>query len=56
LGRAEAIGSITSEDERAQLPVLLKAITNEPIRVIKEEIGPEPCAHVSTYLAAVLTR
>lgn len=28
---------MTGEDERAQLPVLLKATINEPIRVIKEE-------------------
>lgn len=36
--------------------MLLKAITDGPIHAVKEEIGPESCAHVSTYLAAVLTR
>jgi hypothetical protein len=55
LGRAEAIGSMTSKAERAHLPVLLKAITNGPIRAVKEEIGSDLCTHVSKCLAAVLT-
>jgi hypothetical protein len=42
--------------DEPRLPVLLEAITNGPILAVKEEIGPESCAHVSTYLAEVLTR
>jgi hypothetical protein len=35
--------------DEPRLPVLLEAITNGPILAVKEEIGPESCAHVSTY-------
>lgn len=47
---------MTGDTDRPELVRLLAAITNGPIFVVKEEIGPESCAQVSTHLAEVLGR